>query len=55
MDKFRMLLTPYVDQLEVFYRPGKDHPNIDPLPRARWIGEDDVGLHLVGESSGGIF
>ncbi|KAF8439657.1 hypothetical protein BGX38DRAFT_1207033 [Terfezia claveryi] len=36
LDKFRMLLAPFIDKLRVVYRPGKEMTNVDPLSRAQW-------------------
>ena len=42
--KFQMLLVPCMNEIEVFYCPGKDHTNVDPLSRAWWIAnEDEIG------------
>jgi len=61
IDKFRNLLTPYIDDITIVYRPGKLHLNVDALSRARWVGtrlnmptgtlaEDTsgAGLEMVG-------
>ncbi len=40
IDKFRMLLAPFIDDIEVFYRPGKDMANVDPLSRAEFTADD---------------
>ena len=37
LDKFRMLLAPFIDKLRVVYKPRKDMINVDPLSRARWM------------------
>lgn len=52
IDKFRMLMAPYLDDIEVVYRPGKDHLNVDPLSRARWIGKE-IDRGDTAELSGG--
>ena len=30
IDIFRMLLAPFINNIRVFYRPGKDMLNVDP-------------------------
>jgi len=40
IDKFRMLLAPFIDNMKVFYRPGKEMVNVDPLSRARYMGNN---------------
>lgn len=43
LDKFQMLLAPFIDKINVIYRPGKEMTNVDPLSRATWTtrpGED---------------
>ena len=40
LDKFRMLLGPFLDRIHVTYRPGKEMTNVDPLSRARWTSGD---------------
>ena len=37
LNKFRMLLAPFIDKLKVVCRPGKEMTNVDPLSRAQWI------------------
>ena len=36
IDKFRMLLAPFLERISVHYRPGKEMTNVDPLSRATW-------------------
>jgi hypothetical protein len=36
LDKYRMLLQPYLDDMDVIYRPGKLMNMVDPLSRARY-------------------
>jgi hypothetical protein len=36
LDKYRMLLQPYLDNMDVVYRPGKLMQMVDPLSRARY-------------------
>lgn len=40
--KFRSLLSPYINDIHVHYRPGKLYLNVDALSRARWIGGQDM-------------
>jgi len=40
LDKFRMLLGPFLDRIQVIYRPGREMTNVDPLSRARWTDGD---------------
>ena len=32
-DKAKMDMAPYLEDVEVWYRPGKDHVNVDSLSR----------------------
>lgn len=36
VDRFRNLLMPCLDDIEVIYKPGTSHVNVDPLSRAEW-------------------
>jgi hypothetical protein len=36
IDKYRMLLQPYLDDMEIIYRPGKKMVMVDPLSRAKY-------------------
>jgi len=40
LDKFRMLLSPFLDRIQVIYHPGKEMTNVDPLSQARWTDSD---------------
>jgi hypothetical protein len=40
IDKYRMLLQPYLDDMEIIYRPGKKMVMVDPLSRAKYISND---------------
>ena len=37
INKFRKLLAPFIDDIQVFYRPGKDLVNVDPLSRTEFV------------------
>ncbi|KAF8459763.1 hypothetical protein BDZ91DRAFT_799707 [Kalaharituber pfeilii] len=39
IDKFRMNLAPFLDSVEVWHKPGKQHVNVDPLSRVRNVEE----------------
>jgi hypothetical protein len=39
IDKYRMLLQPYLDDMEIIYRPGKKMVMVDPLSRARYLND----------------
>ena len=49
IDKFRMLLAPFIDDKEVFYRPGKDMANVDP-PLSGGIHSEAVGDISIAKS-----
>ena len=40
IDKFCMLLAPFIENMKVFHRPGKEMVNVDLLFRARYIGNN---------------
>ncbi|KAA8899934.1 hypothetical protein FN846DRAFT_909451 [Sphaerosporella brunnea] len=40
IDKYRMLLQPYLDDMEIVYRPGKKMVMVDPLSRAKYLDDD---------------
>jgi len=40
LDKFRMLFGPFLDRIQLIYRPRKEMTNVDPLARARWTDGD---------------
>jgi hypothetical protein len=42
IDKYRMLLQPYLDDMEVVYRPGKKMVMVDPLSRAKYMDNDPL-------------
>lgn len=42
IDKFRMLLMPFVDEMTILYKPGAKMTNVDPLSRARYVGSTDA-------------
>ena len=41
LDKFRLLLAPFLDKLKVMYRPGKQMTNVDLLSQATWMENND--------------
>jgi hypothetical protein len=43
LDKYRMLLQPYLDNMDVVYRPGKQMQMVDPLSRARYKTSAEQG------------
>jgi hypothetical protein len=43
LDKYRMLLQPYLDDMDVVYRPGKLMNMVDPLSRARYMSTPERG------------
>jgi hypothetical protein len=43
LDKYRMLLQPYLDDMDVVYRPGKLMQMVDPLSRARYTTSAEQG------------
>lgn len=47
IDKWRMLLTPFLNNLTILYKPGKSMTNVDPLSRARYQESDCVSKPLM--------
>jgi hypothetical protein len=47
LDKYRMLLQPYLDDMDVVYRPGKLMQMVDPLSRARYTTSAERGPSSV--------
>jgi hypothetical protein len=43
IDKYRMLLQPYLDDMEIVYRPGKKLVMVDPLSRAKYTENAILG------------
>jgi hypothetical protein len=42
LDKFRMSLMPFIDNMTVVYRPGKAIPHVDCISRTRYVAGRDV-------------
>jgi len=39
IDKAQWQLAPYLDDMDIVYKPGKDHLNVDPLSRTERYGD----------------
>jgi len=52
IDKFRMLLMPFLDSMTILHKPGKTMKNVDPLSRATY-GSRDSGTSLPSEGGAG--
>jgi hypothetical protein len=52
LDKYRMLLQPYLDDMDIVYRPGKLMNMVDPLSRARYVtASSELG---ISSDKGGV-
>jgi hypothetical protein len=51
IDKYRMLLQPYLDDMDIIYRPGKKMVMVDPLSRARYKQSDPQEEVIGGPGS----